>query len=228
MHLMPLIEGKGSRAGMRSIEEFLSCRRCWPADAALSGGGPKARSTIEGVDMLDFAGAWREEGESVEVKGVALMDGPADVAVAAGRAEEALKREDAELACELVEPTVLGISPGDDPLSSACGCGRVGSDEEEGWQRRAKPFESASVMAAGSCAESTTWRPRLARPWASVLSLGALGKNCAKLTPGGGRVIVSMSSCYLERRGVIMIPRSECGGKACHASLLSRLSGGFL
>lgn len=227
MHLMPLIEGKGSRAGMRSIEEVLSCRRCWPADAGFSDGCPEARSTIEGVDMLDFAGAWKEEGESVEVNGVALMDGPADVAVATGTAEP-LKREDAELACELVEPTVLGISPGDDPLSSACGCdcGREGSDEVVVWQRRAKSFESASVMTAVSGAGSTTWRPRLARPWASVLSLGALGKNCAKLTPGGGRVIVSMSSCYLERRGVIMIPRSVCG-KACHASLPSGLSGGF-
>lgn len=103
--------------------------------------------------MLDFAGAWREEGESVEVKGVALIDGPADVAVATGTAEP-LKTEDAELACELVEPTVLGISPGDEPLSSACGW--VGSDEEVGWPRRAKSFGSASVMTVVSCAGSTT------------------------------------------------------------------------
>lgn len=104
--------------------------------------------------MFDFAGAWREEGESVEVKGVAFMDGPEDVAVAAGSAEP-LKTEEAELACELVEPTVLGISPGDEPLSSAGGW--AGSDEEEVvWQGRAKSFVSASVMAVDSCAGSST------------------------------------------------------------------------
>lgn len=185
--------------------------------------------------MLDFAGAWREEGESVEAKGVALMDGPEDAAVATGKVEP-LKTDDAELAWELVEPT-LGISPGDEPLSSAGGWmeseaeaeseAETDADEEENreaaagfWQRRAGSVASASVPTAGSCARLS--RSRSARPWASVLSLGALGKNCAKLTPGGGRVIVSTSSCYLESRGVLMIPRSG-SGKACHASLPPRL-----
>jgi hypothetical protein len=207
---MPLTESKGSRAGGRSIEEMPFCCRRWLAGMVWS----KARSTTEGVDMFDFASAWVEEGESVEVKGVAFIEGPADVAVATGNAE-ALNSEEDELACELAEPPVLGMSPGDDPLSSACGC--VGSDEEVFWQGRARSFVvSASVTTADSCAVSTAWTPRFdrsrsARPWTSVLNFGALGKNCAKLTPGGGRVIVSMSSCYLMHRGVIMIPRSVTG-----------------
>jgi hypothetical protein len=57
MHLMPLIEGKGSRAGMRSVDGVLSCDGGWPADAAVSDWGPRARSTMAGVGMLDFAGA---------------------------------------------------------------------------------------------------------------------------------------------------------------------------
>jgi hypothetical protein len=166
----------------------------------------------------------------VEAKGVALMDGPEDAAVAAGKAEP-LKTEEAELAWELVEAT-LGISPGDEPLSSAGGWVGSGApadaDEEVNkeeaagfWQRGAGSFASmASVPTAGSCGRLS--RSRSARPWTSVLSLGALGKNCAKLTPGGGRVIVSTSSCYLESRGVLMIPRSG-SGQACHASLPPRL-----
>lgn len=103
--------------------------------------------------MFDFASAWIEEGESVEVKGVAFIDGTEDVAVATGNAE-ALNSEEDELAWELAEPTVLGISPGDEPLSSACGC--VVSDEEEiFWQGRARSFVSASVTTADSCAVST-------------------------------------------------------------------------
>lgn len=150
------------------------------------------------------------------------MDGPEDAAVATGRAEP-LKTEDAELAWELVEQPALGMSPGDEPLSSAGGC--VGSaadacavavavadegeskDEADVWQRRAGSLASASVPTDGSCARLS--RSRSARPWTSDLSLGALGKNCAKLTPGGGRVIVSTSSCYLESRGVLMIPRAQ-------------------
>lgn len=215
MHLVPLTESKGSRAGGRSIEEVPLCCRRWPAGMVWS----KARSATEGVDMFDFASAWVEEGESVEVKGVAFIEGPADVAVATGNAG-ALNSEEDELACELAEPPVLGMSPGDDPLSSACGC--VGSEEEEMfWQGRARSFVSASVTTADSCAVSTAWTPRFdrsrsARPWTSVLNFGALGKNCAKLTPGGGRVIVSTSSCYLMHRGVIMIPRSVTG-KVYHA-----------
>lgn len=103
--------------------------------------------------MFDFASAWIEEGESVEVKGVAFMESPADMAVATGNAE-ALNSEEDELACELAEPPVLGISPGDDPLSSACGC--VVSDEEAMfWHGRARSFVSASVTTADSCAVST-------------------------------------------------------------------------
>lgn len=146
---MPLTESNGSRARGRSIEGMPSCCRRWPAGMVWS----KARSTTEGVDMFDFASAWIEEGESVEVKGVAFIDGTEDVAVATGNAE-ALNSEEDELAWELAEPTVLGISPGDEPLSSACGC--VVSDEEEiFWQGRARSFVSASVTTADSCAVST-------------------------------------------------------------------------
>lgn len=79
---------------------------------------------------------------------------------------------------------------------------------------RAKPAEFASsALEAGSRSESRARllrldRSRSVRPCAaSALTLGALGKNCAKLTPSGGRVIVSMRSGYRLHRDLVMISR---------------------
>jgi len=81
---------------------------------------------------------------------------------------------------------------------------------------RAKPVVLASsAPEEGSLSESAARllrleRSRSVRPCAaSALTLGALGKNCAKLTPGGGRVIVSMRSGYRLHRDLVMISRAR-------------------
>lgn len=62
------------------------------------------------------AGECENEGESLEGAGVTLVESR-EAAVATGRAE-LLKTEDAELACEVEDPPVLVMSPGEDSSSS--------------------------------------------------------------------------------------------------------------
>lgn len=57
-----------------------------------------------------------DEGESFDGAGVTLVESR-EVAVATGRVD-VLKTEDAELACEVEEPPVLVMSPGDGSSSS--------------------------------------------------------------------------------------------------------------
>jgi hypothetical protein len=58
-------------------------------------------------------------------------------------------------------------------------------------------------------------RSRSARPGPSTATLGALGKNCAKVGPVGGRVIVSMCSlCYPCRRTLTMTVENRVGAWA--------------
>lgn len=114
MHFMPLTDGKGSRAGTRSAggrscdKEPLSTtgRVCREACLAWSMGAD-ANADMSGLG----AGAGELESESLRRDEGAVADGRSEL----------LNMDDAELACELADPTVLGISAVGDALSSAGG-----------------------------------------------------------------------------------------------------------
>ena len=114
MHFMPLTDGKGSRAGTRSAGG-------WPCDDEPSSTvGMLCREaclawllvTDAGISGLD-AGAGELESESLRRDEGAVADGRSEL----------LNMDEAELACELEDPTVLGISAVGDSLSSAWGGG---------------------------------------------------------------------------------------------------------
>lgn len=149
------------------------------------------------------------EGECFEVDGVTLVESRDAGAGAAGRAA-LLKMDEAELACDVEEPPVLVMSPGGDSFSStwveAWAFG--GASEEAPWEGFDRSFASTSASRneSGPCVLMSLERSRPTRPCASALTRGALGKYCAKLTPGGGRVIVIDGPCYVLHRAAIMIP----------------------
>lgn len=154
-----------------------------------------------------------------------------DAAVAACRAEE-LKMEEAALPYELAESTVLGISARGESVSSwtrATSDGRPPLPEPE--PGLAKPFASAvdtvaeaeaevepvaapdsksesgarAAASADFCWSRSRSRSRSVRTWPWDLTFGAVGKNCAKLAPGG-RVILAALLSYRLDRAPTMIP----------------------
>ena len=125
MHLLPLTEGIGSRAGVRAKEfEFSDVDPLSRAPAAeVSEGYAAARSLADEVDMsgVEEAAVRKcDDGESLDARGVRLAAercDDEDEAVAPGR-REPLKMEEPVLLRELVESTVPGISPAGESLSS--------------------------------------------------------------------------------------------------------------
>lgn len=69
-------------------------------------------SSFENVEGAGY------EGESLDASGVTLVVGRREEAAVAASSAELLKTDDAELLCELADPTVLIKSAGDDSLSS--------------------------------------------------------------------------------------------------------------
>lgn len=214
MHLRPLTEGMGSRAGMRSLERSPSdIEPLKPTAGEFREDCLAARSAVRHVDMSGFVVAEANElGESLEAMGVRLEVGirdEAEVAAAPWRAV-VLNIDEAVLLYELAESTVLGMSVNGDSVSS--GCAGIVSDDETVpfWPAFAADVgigSQAPVMEAGvdpglDCSRSLL---RSGRVWDCAFTFGAVGKNCAKLAPGG-RVIVTMRSSYFFPRALTMIP----------------------
>lgn len=176
-----------------------------------------ARSAVRHVDMSGFVVAEANElGESLEAMGVRLEVGirdEAEVAAAPWRAV-VLNIDEAVLLYELAESTVLGMSVNGDSVSS--GCAGIVSDDETVpfWPAFAAasdaadvgvgsqaPVREAGVDPGLDCSRSLL---RSGRVWDCAFTFGAVGKNCAKLAPGG-RVIVTMRSSYFFPRALTMI-----------------------
>lgn len=165
---------------------------------------------MSGSGILDEERAGCDEGvgDSLQGTGVTLDDRAEDADVFGPRVE-APNIEEVELVWDVAEPPVLGMS----------GCGESWSSTARIWVsaqiacgRRAAPFASQSIAAVvsrdllGPYSLSVMERPDPVCLCAS-LTLGALGKYCAKPTVVGGRAIVSMSSGYLNSQAAIMISR---------------------
>lgn len=132
MHLRPLTEGRGSRAGMRSIDVSpFDVEPLWPVAGEFREDCLAARSAVWGVDISGFAVAEAEKlGESLKAMGVRLEVGRRDEAVVTAAPWRAvvLNIDEAALLYELAESTVLGMSVNGDSVSS--GWGGIESDAE--------------------------------------------------------------------------------------------------
>jgi hypothetical protein len=132
VHLRPFTEGKGSRAGMRSLEGGpFDIETLGPVAGEFREDCLATWSGVWYVDISGFAATGAEElGDSLEALGVRLEVGRRDEAAVAAvpwRAD-VLNIDEAALLYELAESTVPGMSVKGDSVSS--GCVGIASDAE--------------------------------------------------------------------------------------------------
>jgi hypothetical protein len=170
VHLRPLTEGNGSRAGMRSLEGSpFDIETLGPEAGEFREDCLAARSGVWCVDMSGFVAVRAELGESLKALGVRLEVGRRDEAVVAAAPwrVDVLNIDEAALLYELAESTVLGISVNGDSVSS--GCVGIVSDAETmplgpifaSASSTAVPVVESVVDAVLKRSRSLTWSARV-------------------------------------------------------------------